>query len=74
MVTDEDLKVTPEEVRRTHRATLFYRSLVSRVIELGEIARMEIEIQHRFPHAASPPRCPCWHNHSSSHGPAAGPL
>jgi hypothetical protein len=44
---------------------------VTRVIELGEIARIEIEIQNRFLHGAAPPRCPSWHHQNPPHGPEA---
>jgi hypothetical protein len=71
MAADENPRVEPGESHRVRKAVLFYRNLVSHVIELGQIARIEIEIQHRFPHAASPPRCPRWHDHSSPHGPEA---
>ncbi|HET6376843.1 MAG TPA: hypothetical protein VFG05_00815 [Methylocella sp.] len=37
------------------------RSFVSRAFELGEIARIEIEIQKLYPPAAPEPRCPCWY-------------
>jgi len=57
-----------QDVHVARRAALFYRNLVTRVVELGEIARIELEIQRRFPHGASPPRCPCWHNHKPPHG------
>lgn len=60
-------------VHVSRKAVLFYQNLVARVIELGEVARIELEIQSRFPHAASPPRCPCWHNHASPHGPHNAP-
>jgi len=71
MGADENPKVEPVERHRVRKAVLFYRNLVSHVIELGQIARIEIEIQNRFPHSASPPRCPRWHDHSSPHGPHA---
>ena len=61
------------DVHVSRKAVLFYQNLVARVIELGEVARIELEIQSRFPHAASPPRCPCWHNNASPHGPHNAP-
>ena len=59
------------ERHRVRKALLFYRNLVSHALELGEIARIETEIQSRFPHAVSPPRCPRWHDHRPPHEPHA---
>jgi hypothetical protein len=68
MGADDNPAVEAAERHRVRRTLLFYRNLISHAKELGEIARIEIEIQNRFPHAASPPRCPRWHDHSSPHG------
>jgi hypothetical protein len=67
----EQAGVERKEVRVSGKAALFYRNFVTRVIELGEIARIEIEIQNRFLHGAAPPRCPSWHHHNPPHGPEA---
>jgi hypothetical protein len=74
MIADADVRVERagvegKEVRAPKKATLFYRNFVTRVIELGEVARIEIELQSLFLHGASPPRCPCWHHHKPPHGP-----
>jgi hypothetical protein len=71
MGTDEKPDVDPVERHRVRSVVLFCRNLVSHAKELGEIARIEIEIQNRFPHSAAPPRCPRWHDDSSRHGPHA---
>ncbi len=68
MAGDEKPRAEAAEGRRRRRAVLFYQTLVNHAIELGQIARIENEIQHHFSHSVSPPRCPCWHDHSSPHG------
>ncbi len=65
MGADENLQRGPAGGRRSWRVSLFYKTFVSRVFELGEIARMEIEIQKSIPPASQQPRCPSWHNCSS---------
>lgn len=47
--------------RPRRHAALLYRSFVHRAFELGEIARIAIEIQKLYPPAAPEPRCPSWH-------------
>lgn len=47
--------------RRAEKAA-FYRVVANGVFELGEIARIEIEIQKLFPPASPQPRCPNWHH------------
>ncbi len=70
MGADEKPRVEPVERHRVRKAVLFYRNLISHAIELGEIARIETELHKRFPHSASPPRCPRWHDHSPHGGDA----
>jgi len=40
----------------------FLRKLAQSVLELGEIAQIEIEIKRSYPFAAPQPRCPLWHH------------
>jgi len=53
--------------------TALYGIIVTAAFELGEIARMEIEIQKSYPHASPQPRCPCWHGLPSVNWPASPP-
>lgn len=70
MAADVNPRVEPGERHRVRKAVLFYRNLVNHAFELGQIARIENEIQHHhhFSHSVSPPRCPRWHDHSAPHG------
>lgn len=47
--------------RPKRHAAVLYRSFINRAFELGEIARIEIEIQKLYPPAAPEPRCPSWY-------------
>ena len=42
----------------------FFQRLAQSVFELGEIARIEIEITRSYPYTAPQPRCPLWHEHA----------
>ena len=43
----------------------FFQRLAQSVFELGEIARIEIEITRSYPYTAPQPRCPLWHEHAA---------
>jgi len=60
MGTDKSLKAEAAGKRRMTTAA-FYRILVNGALELGEVARLEVEIQKFYPHARPQPRCPDWH-------------
>jgi hypothetical protein len=50
-----------------------YRIIVNGVIELGEVARIEIEILKLFPPASAQPRCPFWHKDPGISWPVSAP-
>lgn len=53
----------------------FYEKIVIGAAELGEVARIEVEIQKLFPPASPECRCPCWHHPVPNHRlPANGPV
>jgi hypothetical protein len=54
--------------RRTRTLT-FYRRIVNGAFELGEVARIEIEIQKLYASASPEPRCPRWHEISKDSPP-----
>ena len=60
MGSDDNLRLGVAEWGRIKRAALF-RIIMRGGVELGEIARIEIEIQKIFPPPSAPPHCPCWH-------------
>jgi hypothetical protein len=73
MGTDKRLK---EEAAGGRRITLtaLYGILMTGALELGEIARMEVEIQKRGPLPPAPyPHCPCWHEHPTAPPTSAQP-
>ena len=59
MAGERSLKTGRAGERRTYTAAL-YAFLVNGALELGEIARIEHEIQKLFPPASPEPRCPGW--------------
>jgi hypothetical protein len=67
---DQSLKAG-EAGKRRRKKTALYGFIVNGVFELGEVARMEIEIQKLFSPASPQPRCPCWHPSSTDHWPAS---
>jgi hypothetical protein len=69
----ESVKAVADKLRRKNTGS-FYGILMTSAFELGEIARIEIEI-HKLSSPGSPqPRCPNWHNPSSPpHGPVTLP-
>jgi hypothetical protein len=73
MGIDKRLK---EEAAGGRRITLtaLYGILMTGALELGEIARMEVEIQKRNPLPPAPyPHCPRWHAHPTAPPPSAQP-
>lgn len=68
----KDRKAGAARERRTYTAAL-YGIIVNSAFELGEVARMEIEIQKLFPPASPQPRCPSWHKSSAVHWPDSRP-
>ncbi|HUI20540.1 MAG TPA: hypothetical protein VLZ74_05795 [Methylocella sp.] len=52
--------------RRT-RTAAFYEIILAKAVEIGEVARIETEIQKAFPPATPQPRCPDWHILSPHH-------
>jgi hypothetical protein len=71
MRADKSLRAEEAGGRRLH-ASWFYR-FMSGAVELGEIARIEFEIQKSFPPAAPEPRCPSLHKCSSANWPGPKP-
>ena len=51
----------------------FYRILRDGALELGEVARIEIEIQKYYPHMSPQPHCPNCHRPSSARWQASPP-
>jgi hypothetical protein len=60
MGADNSLRVGSAGKRRTNMIAL-YEIIVNGAFELGEIARIEIEIQKLIPSHSAQPRCPIWH-------------
>ena len=58
MGADNSLRVGSE--RRTNMAAL-YEIIGNGAFELGEIARIETEIQELIPSHSAQPRCPSWY-------------
>jgi len=57
---------TPGRIPDEHLPTSgFFQRLAQSVFELGEIARIEIEITRSYPYTAPQPRCPLWHGHAA---------
>jgi hypothetical protein len=71
MGAGEDLRIGPAHGRRRRQAALFYRNLISHVIELGEIALIEIEIQKSIPMTPPQPHCPSWRHRPPADQPPA---
>lgn len=69
---------TETPIRRWVDTAILSETIVTLAYELGEVARMEIEIKTVLPHGAPQQRCPCWHHEpvrpheSLSERPAAG--
>jgi hypothetical protein len=73
MGADTHLKGEAAPGRRITLAAL-YGIIMTGALELGEIARMEAELQKRGPVPPAPyPHCPCWHAHSTTPPPSAQP-
>jgi hypothetical protein len=60
MRADDNLRPEAASGRRA-RVVAFYRVIVNGAFELGEVARIEIEIQKPFPPASAHPRWPSWY-------------
>lgn len=72
MGSDKNLRLGVAERGRISTAAL--RQIIMRGgIELGEIARIEIEIQRLFPSPSAQPHCPCWHASPPASSPASRP-
>jgi hypothetical protein len=54
-------KAKPAAIKRWINTAALCEIIITRAFELGEVARIEIEIQNSFPHGSPQPRCPCWH-------------
>ncbi|MCI0468078.1 MAG: hypothetical protein L0Y57_13945 [Beijerinckiaceae bacterium] len=65
MGAETNFQNEPAGGHRGRKAVLIYRAFISRVFELGEIARMEMEILKSISPASAEPRCPNWHGCSS---------
>lgn len=72
MGADKTLKTEAPGERRT-RLTALYGIIMTSALELGEIARMEIEIQKICALPPPQPRCPCWHTPPSAQSPYIWP-
>ena len=72
MCARDNEKAAAAKLHRSNTVSL-YGILMTGVLELGEIARMEIEIHKLYSPGYPQPRCPNWHGSSSSHGPAPRP-
>ncbi len=70
MGSGDNLRLGVAEWGRSKRAALFHIILRGGA-ELGEIARIESEIQKIFPPPSAPPHCPCWHASPPASEPSA---
>ena len=65
MGADIRLRVGEAGEHRTYTSALL-RKIVTGAFELGEVARIEMEIQDLYLSASAPPRCPSWNRPSSA--------
>ena len=61
MGAGDSLRVGSAPAERRTDMVALYEIIVNGAFELGEVARIEIEIQKLLPSHSAQPRCPIWH-------------
>ena len=61
MGAGDSLRVGSAPAERRTNMVALYEIIVNGAFELGEVARIEIEIQKLLPSHSAQPRCPIWH-------------
>jgi hypothetical protein len=61
MGAGDSLRVGSAPAERRTNMIALYEIIVNGAFELGEVARIEIEIQKLLPSHSAQPRCPIWH-------------